>query len=109
MRADFPVVVTGSCRRCAAAVHASANHVPVYRCIAECSRCHYRTVLRDDPIDLPFAKALKPLFSAEEIDSVLRQAEDPGSACVALIERSYDKVSALVQEHREVAIAGCWT
>jgi hypothetical protein len=105
MNGDAHIAVTGSCRRCGAAVLASAKPGPVYRCMAECDRCHYRTILRDDPIDLPLTESLKPFFSAEEIESALGQA-DVGSVCIAVLQRSFDKASELVQEHREVAIAG---
>jgi hypothetical protein len=101
---DARIVLTGSCRRCGAAVRASAKPGPVYRCMADCDRCHYRTVLRNDPIDLPLSDALKAIFSTEAMESISGKA-DVSSAFIAAVRGGFDKVSEFLQEHREVAVA----
>ena len=73
--------------------------------MAECEHCHYRTVLRDDPIDLPFAQSFAPFISAEEIVLTLERAKDVGSACYAVLQRGFKKASAAIEEHRDIAIA----
>ena len=101
---DARIELTGSCRRCGAAVRASAKPGPVYRCMADCDRCHYRTVLRNDPIDLPLSDALKAIFSTEATESISGKA-DVSSAFIAAVRCGFDKVSEFLQEHREVAVA----
>lgn len=101
---DARIALAGSCRRCGAAVRAPAKRGPVYRYMADCDRCHYRTMLRDDSIDLPLSEALKAIFSTEAMDSIPGKA-DVGSAFIAPVQRGFDKVSEFLQEHREVAVA----
>lgn len=103
---DESLTLRGTCRRCKAPLIKVITKLPIYRCMAECSHCLYRTVLRDDPIELPIREALQPYFSDDYIENIFSGFKDPQDAFINSIEALLSKASEMIEQNRVIATAG---
>lgn len=100
------VLVSGVCRRCGATVQTSAQGPHVVRCMAECARCCYRTIVRDDAFEVPFATAFAPLLSVDEVTALVGARDNLVHAFMEILERCVARIEETVERERPVVVAG---
>lgn len=96
----------GYCRRCGTAIETVAGPPPVFRLLAECARCGYLTVLRDDPIDLPLHQSIAPYFEASQLDQIFQNDGDVGPWLQTVLAQCAARASEIFVADREVAVSG---
>jgi hypothetical protein len=103
---DTKLIVEGTCRRCHAPVSIEIQKLPVISGMAECSNCHYWTMLRDDPFLLPLEETLQQYLKQDEIDTILDGFKDPDLVSQRAIDALLKIAIVQVDENRTVAVAG---
>lgn len=100
------LILRGTCRRCKSLLLKEVTALPVYLCMAECSRCSYRTVLRNDPLELRIQEDLQPYFADNKIADIINSFQNPQDACLHLIEELLKKACKMIERNRLIATIG---
>lgn len=103
---DSQIIVKGNCRRCNSPLSKEVTGSPVFRCIVECNICHYRTILRDDPVVLPIEESLRSYLNEDQIKSILNDFKDPDLNCIRAVDTLLRIAYEMIKKNRTVTIAG---